>query len=100
MKIPKTFRPPSIVHCEFRRTTDGWQKLPGKRVYDGPYVQIEECSYLTPARPDHPTRWTVASRKSAIAVAPRTEDGRFILIHQERLPVMQALWEFPAGPDR
>jgi ADP-ribose pyrophosphatase len=41
--------------------------------------------------------WTVAHRKAAVAVAPRAEDGRFILIHQERLPVQRALWEFPAG---
>lgn len=76
---------------------DGWQKLPGKRPYDGPYVQIEECHFLTPARPATPVPWTIAHRKSAIAVAPITEDGRFILIHQERLPIQQVLWEFPAG---
>lgn len=66
-------------------------------VYEGPYVQIEVCPFLTPARPEQPVTWTVAHRKSAIAVAPVTEDGRFLLIHQERLPVMRSLWEFPAG---
>jgi 8-oxo-dGTP pyrophosphatase MutT (NUDIX family) len=76
---------------------DDWKKLPGKMVYAGPYVQVEECSFLTPARPTTPIPWTVAHRKSAVAVAPITEDGRFILIHQERLPVQRALWEFPAG---
>lgn len=74
-----------------------WKKLPGEMVYNGRYVQIEECQFLTPARPDRPVSWTVAYRKSAIAVAPVTEDGRFVLIHQERLPVMRSLWEFPAG---
>jgi ADP-ribose pyrophosphatase len=76
---------------------DGWQKLPGRRVYEGPYVQIEECSFLTPTRPDKAVPWTVAYRKSAVAVAPITEEGRFIMIHQERLPVLRDLWEFPAG---
>lgn len=76
---------------------DGWKKLPGEMVYAGPYVQVEECGFLTPARPETPVKWTVAHRKSAIAVAAMTEDGRFILIHQERLPVRRALWEFPAG---
>lgn len=75
----------------------GWKKLPGKRVYNGPYVQVDETPFLTPARPDQPVDWTVAYRKSAIAVAPVTEDGRLILIHQERIPVMRSLWEFPAG---
>ena len=76
---------------------DGWRKLSGTMVYNGPYVQIEECSFLTPARLGKATPWTVAHRKSAVAVAPLTEDGRFILIQQERLPVQRALWEFPAG---
>jgi ADP-ribose pyrophosphatase len=58
---------------------------------------VEECKFLTPARPEVAVPWTVAHRKSAVAVAPITEDGRFILIHQERLPVQRALWEFPAG---
>ncbi len=87
---------PDFELCEIK-DHDGWRKLPGRRVYDGPYVQIEECSFLTPARPDQPVPWTVASRKSAVAVAPITEDGRFILIHQERLPIQRSLWEFPAG---
>lgn len=87
---------PDFELCEIK-DHDGWQKLPGRRVYEGPYVQIEECSFLTPARPDKPVPWTVAYRKSAVAVAPITEDGRFILIHQERLPIQRALWEFPAG---
>lgn len=76
---------------------DGWKKIQGREAYHSPYVQIEECSYLTPARPDKPVHWTVAHRKPAVAVAPMTEDGKFILIHQERLPVQRALWEFPAG---
>jgi ADP-ribose pyrophosphatase len=87
---------PDFELCEIK-DHDGWRKLPGKTVYDGPYVQIEECSFLTPARPERATPWTVAHRKSAVAVAPITEDGKFILIHQERLPLRRALWEFPAG---
>jgi ADP-ribose pyrophosphatase len=87
---------PEFELCEIA-DHDAWKKLPGKFVYSGPYVQIEECSFLTPARPATPVHWTVAHRKAAVAVAPRTEDGRFILIHQERLPVQRALWEFPAG---
>lgn len=74
-----------------------WKKIPGDMVYAGPWVQIEECHFLTAARPDTPVRWTVAHRRSAIAVAPITEDGRFVLIHEERLPVMRSLWEFPCG---
>jgi ADP-ribose pyrophosphatase len=89
-------RLPDFDLCEIK-DHDGWKKLPGQMVYAGPYVQVEECRFLKPARPDTAVSWTVAHRKSAVAVAPITEDGRFILIHQERLPVQRALWEFPAG---
>jgi ADP-ribose pyrophosphatase len=87
---------PPFELCEIKDHA-GWRKLPGNLVYDGPYLQIEECSFLTPARPNTATPWTIAHRKSAVAVAPLTEDGKFILIHQERLPVRRSLWEFPAG---
>jgi ADP-ribose pyrophosphatase len=30
-------------------------------------------------------------------VVPRTQEGKFVLIRQERVPVQRALWEFPAG---
>ena len=39
----------------------------------------------------------VARRHTAAVVAPRTVDGRFILIRQERIAVRRVLWEFPAG---
>lgn len=76
---------------------DSWKKLPGEIAYNGPFVQIEVCPFLTPARPTTPTTWTIAHRKSAVAVAPITADGHFLLIQQERLPIMRSLWEFPAG---
>ena len=75
---------------------DGWEKLSVDRILDHQYIQIEEISYRTPAQKD-PVDWTVARRKSAIAVAPMLPDGRFLLIQQERYPIQRALWEFPAG---
>jgi 8-oxo-dGTP pyrophosphatase MutT (NUDIX family) len=36
-------------------------------------------------------------RKAAVAVAPMTEDGRLVLIQQERIPIRTAIWEMPAG---
>lgn len=87
---------PPFELCEIK-DHEGWRKLPGNLVYDGPYIQIEECSFLTPSRPETAVPWTIAHRKSAVAVAPLTGDGKFILIHQERLPLRRSLWEFPAG---
>ncbi len=76
---------------------DGWHKVSGREVYADPYIQIERAEYLTPGRGDKRVPWTVACRKVAVCVAPVLEDGRFVLISQERLPVQRVLWEFPAG---
>lgn len=77
--------------------TDGWKKVAAQQTYADPYIHIERAQYLTPGRSQMPVTWTVAHRKSAVAVAPVLEDGRFVLISQERLPVQRVLWEFPAG---
>ncbi len=76
---------------------DGWRKVSSHQSYADDYIQIEKAHYLTPTHQDHPIPWTIAHRKSAIAVAPIDRDGNFIMVQQERLPVQQTLWEFPAG---
>ena len=75
----------------------GWQKTAGTMVYDSAHVHVEDVQCLTPARLDTPAKWTIVHRKAAVAIAPRLEDGRFVLISQERIPVHRTLWEFPAG---
>jgi ADP-ribose pyrophosphatase len=79
------------------REDSGWCRVAARRVYDSPHLQVEETRYLTPGRGDKPVDWTVALRKAAVAVAPVLPNGNLILISQERLPVQDTLWEFPAG---
>lgn len=75
---------------------EGWQLVSSERRYAGEHVSVDENRYLTPSRRE-PVPWMVVERKAAVAVAPMTADGRYVLIAQERLPVRQTLWEFPAG---
>ena len=44
-----------------------------------------------------PRPWTIVHRKAAVVIAPMTEDGRFLLIRQERVPIRATIWEMPAG---
>jgi 8-oxo-dGTP pyrophosphatase MutT (NUDIX family) len=74
----------------------GWQKTRHEMAFDNPHVQVERAWFTTPHRKQE-VPWMVAQRKAAVAVAPVLEDGRFVMVHQERLPVMQTMWEFPAG---
>ncbi|MDB6120054.1 MAG: nudF [Verrucomicrobiaceae bacterium] len=75
----------------------GWKKAGGTMLYESDHVQVEDVQCITPTRPDASTSWTIVHRKAAVAIAPMLEDGRFVLIHQERIPVHRTLWEFPAG---
>lgn len=74
----------------------GWQKTSSEIVYDNPHVGVEKARFLTPSR-QKDVPWMVVKRKAAVAIAPMLADGRYVLVHQERVPVMQTMWEFPAG---
>ncbi|HJT81442.1 MAG TPA: NUDIX hydrolase [Chthoniobacterales bacterium] len=50
----------------------------------------------TPTNPE-PRTWTVVHRKAAVVIAPMTEEGEFLLVRQERVPIQATIWEMPAG---
>lgn len=74
----------------------GWKILSREVHYQNPHVEVGLVQVTTPSRPD-PRMWTVARRKQGVAIAPMTADGRLLLIRQERIPILQTIWEFPAG---
>ena len=65
-------------------------------LFCNPHVEVRDETVLIPGE-DRPRQWTVVGRKKAVVVAPITAEGRFVLIHQARIPVRRWLWEFPAG---
>ncbi len=73
-----------------------WRILSSENICETPHLRVERQRIATPTRPDG-VSWIVAQRHTAAVVAPRTVDGKFILIRQERLAVQRVLWEFPAG---
>ena len=75
---------------------DAWRTLHRELKYDGLYAKVYQETVATPARPEG-VSWTVVRRKSALAIAAKTIDGLWLLIHQERVAIRQAIWEFPAG---
>ena len=44
-----------------------------------------------------PRTYTTVRRKAAVVIAPMTEDGKFLLIKEERIPIRAAIWSMPAG---
>lgn len=82
---------PSIVRDE-----PGWETVERTVRHRDPWTELAEERVRTPTRQE-PVSWTVVHRKSAAIVAPRTAEGSYVLVRQERIPLRSALWEFPAG---
>jgi ADP-ribose pyrophosphatase len=78
-------------------SADAWHVHSSERQWTSAHVQVDEVRIHTPTRQEQPARWTVVRRRPAVAMAAYLEDGSWVLIQQERIPVMTELWEFPAG---
>jgi len=81
---------------EFICDSEGWELLDEEIKFENPYVQMRATRVRTPSRPQG-CEWSVVHRKGAAVVAPVTENGDFLLVRQERIPIRASLWEFPAG---
>lgn len=77
-------------------TPDGWQILEIHTLFKNPYIQVLQERVIPPGEA-RVRNWTVVRRKQAVVIAPITENGNIVLIHQARIPVRKILWEFPAG---
>jgi ADP-ribose pyrophosphatase len=77
-------------------TPDGWQILEINTLFKNSHIQVFHERVILPGE-TRVRNWTVVRRKQAVVIAPVTENGRIVLIHQARIPVRKILWEFPAG---
>jgi ADP-ribose pyrophosphatase len=73
-----------------------WQILEINSLFRNPYLEVFQERVILPGEV-RIREWTVVRRKQAVVIAPVTEEGKFVLIHQARIPVRKMLWEFPAG---
>jgi ADP-ribose pyrophosphatase len=71
-----------------------WRLLEAQILFRNPHLEVrqDKVAIGTEIR-----NWTVVRRKKAVVICPITREGRFVLIHQARIPVQRWLWEFPAG---
>lgn len=73
-----------------------WKTISSERHFANRNLEVVTDRVQTPARPDSRS-WTIVHRKPAVVIAPMTQDGKIILIRQERIPIEQAIWEMPSG---
>lgn len=74
----------------------GWETVSRERHFANAHLEVVTDQVQTPSR-SQPRTWTIVHRKAAVVVAPMTRDGKIVLIHQERIPIRQAIWEMPSG---
>lgn len=75
---------------------DGWQILEINSLFKNPYIEVFQEKVILPGE-NRARDWTVVRRKQAVVIAPVTSEGKYVLIHQARIPVRKFLWELPAG---
>ena len=75
---------------------DGWETIASEPHFANDHLAVITAEVRTPSRPNG-RRWTIVHRKAAVIVAPLTEDGRLVLIRQERIPIRSEIWEVPGG---
>ena len=80
----------------FIQDEPGWQTLGDETLFANAHLAIHRPTLTSPARAEAFT-WTVCHRKSAVVIVPMTEDGKVLLVRQERVPIRATIWEFPAG---
>jgi len=92
-----------MLQLNWKRGTQGsvndeaaWVVSRSDILFRNPHVEVRDETVLIPGE-DRSRHWTVVGRKKAVVIAPVTAEGRFVLIHQARIPVRRWLWEFPAG---
>lgn len=73
-----------------------WEIVSSKTCFEDKNLAVVAEEIRSPARRE-PRSWTVVRRKRAVVIAPITDDGKLILIRQERIPIRAAIWEVPAG---
>jgi ADP-ribose pyrophosphatase len=80
----------------FIQGEQGWSKVSDTTAFANKYLEVHAVTVTSPTR-SVPFSWTVTHRKGAVVIAPRTADGKYLLVRQERVPIMATIWEFPAG---
>jgi 8-oxo-dGTP pyrophosphatase MutT (NUDIX family) len=78
------------------KTPDGWDIRKTSTLFKNSHIEVLKEEVIPPGE-NRIRHWTVVRRKQAVVIAPVTADGKFLLIHQARIPVRKFLWEFPAG---
>src|SRR2546430_17586423 len=75
---------------------DIWETVSSERHFANAHLEVVTEHVRTPSC-SQPRAWTIVHRKAAAIIAPRTRDGKIVLITQERIPIPTAIGERQSG---
>ena len=78
------------------RDGNGWETRARTVRYEDEHLEVVTEDVKSPSHAQART-WTIVYRKPAVVVAAMTQDGKLLLVRQERVPIRAAIWEMPAG---
>jgi ADP-ribose pyrophosphatase len=78
------------------RDRNGWETIATEDHFRTPHLRVATDEVRTPTQRE-PRTWSVVHRKPAVVIAPLTDEGKFVLIREERIPIRAAIWSMPAG---
>ena len=78
------------------RDGDGWETKSRNTRYIDDHLEVATEDVKTPSHAQ-PKSWTTVYRKPAVVIAAMTDDGKLLLVRQERIPIRRVIWEMPAG---
>jgi ADP-ribose pyrophosphatase len=78
------------------RAEEGWETRSTSIAFANDHLSVVNAVVKSPSR-DEPRPWTIVHRKAAVVIAPMTRDGKFLLIKEERVPILATIWSMPAG---
>jgi ADP-ribose pyrophosphatase len=85
-----------VKRSKLVRDNDGWETVSSVSNFANSHLDVVTEQVRTPSSPQ-PRTWTTIRRKAAVVIAPMTDDGKFLLIKEERIPIRAAIWSMPAG---
>jgi 8-oxo-dGTP pyrophosphatase MutT (NUDIX family) len=80
----------------FVKEGQGWKTISTTRQFENDHVEVVTDIVRTPTQSEERS-WVIVHRKPAVVIAPQREDGKFLLVRQERIPIRSTIWEMPAG---
>ena len=96
VNVATPFAAKETGHYTLAVKEQAWEIISTERHFANAHVDVVTEQVQTPVLGE-PHAWTIVHRKAAVVIAPMTDEGKIVLIRQERIPIRETIWEMPSG---